>query len=93
VVYAISAIFVNNQNFGVPNVTKDYAETAQNITVYLKHPETIKNVDVALAVRVRIRVMVFNATFNNSSSVISWRSVVLVEETGVPGEIDIISGS
>jgi len=30
-------------------------------------------------------VMVFNATFNNIS-VISWRSVVLVEETGVPGE-------
>ena len=29
--------------------------------------------------------MVFNATFNNIS-VISWRSVLLVEETGVPGE-------
>jgi len=29
--------------------------------------------------------MVFNATFNNFS-VISWRSVLLVEETGVPGE-------
>ena len=27
--------------------------------------------------------MVFNATFNNIS-VISWRSVLLVEETGVP---------
>ena len=33
----------------------------------------------------RIRVMVFNVTFNNIS-VISWRSVLLVEETGVPGE-------
>jgi len=33
----------------------------------------------------QIRVMVFNATFNNIS-VISWRSVLLVEETGVPGE-------
>ena len=30
-------------------------------------------------------VMVFNATFNNIS-VIFWRSVLLVEETGVPGE-------
>ena len=30
-------------------------------------------------------VMVFNATFNNIS-VISWRLVLLVEETGVPGE-------
>jgi hypothetical protein len=32
-----------------------------------------------------IRVMVFDATFNNIS-VISWLSVLLVEETGVPGE-------
>jgi hypothetical protein len=29
--------------------------------------------------------MLFNATFNNIS-VISWRSVLLVEETGVPEE-------
>jgi hypothetical protein len=29
--------------------------------------------------------MVFNATFNNIS-VISWQSVLLVEETGVHGE-------
>jgi hypothetical protein len=29
--------------------------------------------------------MVFNVTFNNIS-VISWRSVLLVEENGVPGE-------
>ena len=33
----------------------------------------------------RFRVMVFNATFNNIW-VISWRSVLLVAETGVPGE-------
>jgi hypothetical protein len=33
----------------------------------------------------RVRVMVFNATFNNIS-VISWRAVLLVEETGVPRE-------
>ena len=30
-----------------------------------------------------VRVMAFNATYNNIS-VISWRSVLLVEETGVP---------
>jgi hypothetical protein len=30
--------------------------------------------------------MVFNATFNNISA-ISWRLVLLVEETGVPREI------
>jgi hypothetical protein len=29
-------------------------------------------------------IMVFNATFNNIS-VISWRSFLLVEESGVPG--------
>jgi hypothetical protein len=33
----------------------------------------------------RVRVMVFNTTFNNIS-VILWRSVLLEEETGVPGE-------
>jgi len=33
----------------------------------------------------RIRIIVFNATFNNIS-VISWKSVLLVEEIGVPGE-------
>jgi hypothetical protein len=34
---------------------------------------------------VRVRVMVFNATFNNIS-VILWWSVLLTEETGAPGE-------
>jgi hypothetical protein len=34
---------------------------------------------------VGFRFMMFNATFNNIS-VISWRSVLLVKETGVPGE-------
>jgi hypothetical protein len=34
---------------------------------------------------VRVKVMVLNATFINIT-VISWRSVLMVEETGVPGE-------
>jgi hypothetical protein len=34
---------------------------------------------------VKVRVIVFNATFNNIS-VISRQSVLLVEETGVPRE-------
>ena len=38
---------------------------------------TVENVFLCL--------FVFNATFNNIS-VISWRSVLLVEETGGPGE-------
>jgi hypothetical protein len=35
--------------------------------------------------RVKVEVMVLNATFNNISA-ISWRSGLLVEETGIPGE-------
>jgi hypothetical protein len=35
--------------------------------------------------RDRVRVMAFNTTFNNIS-VVSWQSVLLVEETGVPEE-------
>ena len=35
--------------------------------------------------RVRVMVLAFNATFNNVL-VISWRSVLLMEETGVHGE-------
>jgi hypothetical protein len=34
---------------------------------------------------VRVSVMVFNATVNNIS-VISWRSALLMEETGIPEE-------
>jgi hypothetical protein len=33
----------------------------------------------------KIRVIVFNAIFNNIS-VLSWQSVLLKKETGVPGE-------
>jgi hypothetical protein len=46
-------------------------------------PQTVANTH--LIRQLRVRVMVFNATFNNIS-VISWRSVLLLEETGVPGE-------
>ena len=38
-----------------------------------------------VVIMVMISVVVFNATFNNIS-VISWWSIVLVEETRVPGE-------
>jgi hypothetical protein len=42
-------------------------------------------VRVRVRFRVRVRVMVFNATFNHISDIL-WRSVLLVEETGMPGE-------
>ena len=45
----------------------------------------ISNLKYFYISRVIVRVMVFNVTFNNIS-VISWRSVLLVEETGVPVE-------
>ena len=34
----------------------------------------------------RVRVRIFNTTFNNILVTISWRSVLLVKETGVPGK-------
>jgi hypothetical protein len=44
--------------------------------------------------RIMVRVLVFYATFNNISvKGISWRSVLLVEETGVPGENQRSAGS
>ena len=47
---------------------------------------TSYNVHVKVnTIRASDRVVVNNATFNNISA-ISWRSVLLVEETGVPGE-------
>jgi hypothetical protein len=42
-------------------------------------------VPVTMVFVLRVRVMVLNATLNNIS-VISWQSVLLVEETGVLGE-------
>jgi hypothetical protein len=44
-----------------------------------------RQVSFIIVEEVRVRVMVFNAIFNNIS-VISWRSVLLVEETRVPRE-------
>ena len=46
--------------------------------------EIAMNVEIS-SDSIGVRVMVFNATFNNISA-ISSRSVFLVEETGVPGE-------
>ena len=50
---------------------------AQNIILWIKFYLKIKTYF--------IRVMVFNATFNNISA-ISWQAFLLVDETGVPGE-------
>ena len=61
---------------------------------FLIAPSHFYNVYILLKVKINtkdvslnssVRHIVLNATFNNVS-VISWRSVLLVEETGVPGE-------
>ena len=41
--------------------------------------------NISLLIKLGVKIMVFNVTFNNIS-VISWRSVLLVEETGLPRE-------
>ena len=40
---------------------------------------------VSIYLTIQYDLVILNATFNNSS-VISWRSVILEEETGVPRE-------
>jgi len=49
------------------------------------HKKNIKDIDSFDWNFKRFRLVVFNATFNNIT-VISWLWVLLVEETGVPGE-------
>jgi len=39
----------------------------------------------SMIIRLGVSVMVFNAIFNNISAIL-WQSVLLVKETGVPGE-------
>jgi hypothetical protein len=42
----------------------------------------------------RVRVLVFNATFNfNDISVVSWQSVLLLEDTSVPRENNLHAAS
>ena len=50
----------------------------ENIQLYISN-------ESAIIIIIGLWLMVFNATSNNIS-VISWRSLLLVEETGVPGE-------
>ena len=47
---------------------------------------TSQSIILIMKNRVRVKAIVFTATFNNIS-VISWRSVLMVEQTRVPGEI------
>jgi hypothetical protein len=53
-------------------------------SIFLQSRQNIKGEKEKVLSTDDFRIMVFNATFNNIS-VISWQSVFLVEETGVPG--------
>jgi len=56
----------------------------QYCTIYWLLKKYIKEGSVVIICFV-VCFMVFNTSFNNIS-IISWRSVLLLEETGVPGE-------
>ena len=66
-----SLVQLNNVVFKIVSFDKPYTQFAGHYTV-----QSLEMIDW---------LMVFNATYNNIS-VISWRSVLLVEEIGVPGE-------
>jgi hypothetical protein len=55
------------------------------VILYSDEPKVVYSSKLHVYGLVWLGVMVFNTTLNNIS-VISWRSVLLVEETGVPGE-------
>jgi hypothetical protein len=52
--------------------------------VYITQKNNKKFASLFPTVKIHDGAMVFNATFNNIL-VISWRSILLVEKTGVPG--------
>jgi hypothetical protein len=70
-------------NISVLNIHVEWREcdTVPVIEYFLSWRTFIKIYIIGL----EVRVMVFNATFNNIS-VISWQPVLLVEESRVPGE-------
>jgi hypothetical protein len=73
--YEKTKLTIKNQYFSVQLIHKNYDFKLSKLNI---------TIDILLVDRLRleVRVMVFNATFNNIS-VISWRSV---EERGVPEE-------
>ena len=56
-----------------------------HVTILLIKLKTCNQSCIVISVYRGVMVIVFNATFKHIS-VISWRSVLLVEETGVNGE-------
>ena len=94
--YAVSGMMqVVNRLYSFPtklDIFNDIADedelqlekTDNNITVNVLDILALPNFDNVTASHRVVMAMALNATFNNIS-VISWRSVLLVEETGLPG--------
>jgi hypothetical protein len=66
----------------IKSISFNYIFT-EDYSVSEKNPHCFNQ--MTILIRVCVIAMVFNATFNNISD-ISWRSVLLVEETGEPGK-------
>ena len=84
--------YEGNSTFIVPQVPtivhsnctqKFYNRDTQ--VVCIKYTLPLTRIELTALVEVRVRFIVLNATFNNISA-ISWRSVLMVAEKGVPRE-------
>jgi hypothetical protein len=70
--------------FCLQNAVKDKEKHDISLTASVKRCLIIHSIYICQLIS-KVMAMVFNATFNNISA-ISWRSVLLVEETGLSGE-------
>ena len=61
-----------------------YSSSRLNRNLQIQHKKLPQQIRIKY-IGVRVKVMIFNATFSNISAM-SWQLVVLVEDTGVPGE-------
>ena len=69
----------------IPLVVTIIIHTVVDIVEVAMEINTAYIIITTITMSCKVRVMMFNANFNNISA-ISWRSVLFVEETGVPGE-------
>ena len=79
-----SLVVPNCNSFTIPALPSFSLVNSSNLGTILPPVAIAINYKKKLKINfMRVRVMVFNVTFNN----ISWRSVLLVEEKGVPGRL------
>jgi hypothetical protein len=78
----------NKQNKQYPSPNKMKKQTNKQKTKRkqtITKQETKQRKIIKIYIGLGVTLLVFNANFNNISSIL-WRSVLLVDETGVPGE-------